>query len=280
MTALDMPKLHLGLLVSLLATGAVVSAAVPPANTTSTSRQKPAAQMSRRQEMSSGEIVWKANTDLKVVALTFDDGPDVKYTPAVLKLARDKGLRLTFFVVGKEAHAHPELVRQEVAEGHAVGNHTWDHPALPGKTLADDISEIERCEDEIEAITGERPHLFRPPKGQWDGETFLAASELGYQIVLWSAAVGHHVVQQPEAMAQRIIETVRPGAIILAHDGDATHRLDRTRVMKSLPLLVQGLQEKGYRFVTVTELLRLGEEAKRRQQAPRDAQPRPAAKAP
>jgi peptidoglycan/xylan/chitin deacetylase (PgdA/CDA1 family) len=214
----------------------------------------------QRAERRSGEIIWRVNTDEKAVALTLDDGPDPKYTPQVLKLARQRGLRLTFFLVGREIQLHPALARQEVAEGHVIGNHTWDHPTMTYDSERQDISEIERCEDDIEKICGERTHLFRPPKGMWDGDTFVAALAAGYHMILWTVALEHHTAKTPQAMAQRVIERIRPGMIILAHDGEPCHPVDREKTMKALPLLAAGLQKKGYRFVTVPELLRLGRE--------------------
>jgi peptidoglycan/xylan/chitin deacetylase (PgdA/CDA1 family) len=213
--------------------------------------------VAHRAEERSGEIVWRVKTDRKVVALTLDDGPDAKYTPTVLQLARHKGIKLTFFLVGREIQRYPDLARREVAEGHAIGNHTWDHPVLPRDTPLQDLSEIERCEDEIEKICGERTHLFRPPKGYWDGDVFLEAEDLGYRMILWSAALEHHTAKTPQAMAERVLRRIRPGMIILAHDGEPRGPIDRSKTMKALPILVDGLQERGYRFVTIPELLEL-----------------------
>jgi peptidoglycan/xylan/chitin deacetylase (PgdA/CDA1 family) len=205
-----------------------------------------------------GRVVRRVETNQKVVALTFDDGPDPKYTPAVLRLAREKKLRLTFFLVGREIEYHPDLARQEVAEGHAIGNHTWDHPVLMFDTEPQDISEIERCEGEIEKVCGERTYMFRPPKGMWNGDTFLAADRLGYRIILWSVALEHHDAKTPQAMARRVIQKIRPGMIILAHDGEARVPIDRSKTIKALPILVDGLRKEGYQFVTVPELLKRG----------------------
>jgi peptidoglycan/xylan/chitin deacetylase (PgdA/CDA1 family) len=207
----------------------------------------------------SGEVVWRVQTDRKVVALTLDDGPDPKYTPTVLALARSKGVRLTFFLVGREIQLHPELARQE---GHVIGNHTWDHPTLAPGSERQDLSEIERCEDEIEKICGVRTHLFRPPRGRWDGDTFLAAADLGYRMVLWSVTLEHHSAKTPEAMARRVIDAIHPGMIILAHDGEPGHPLNRGKSVAALPLLIDGLQKKGYRFVTVPELLALDKKSR------------------
>ena len=100
--------------------------------------------VAHRAQERAGEIVWRVQTRQKVVALTFDDGPDPRYTPTVLRLARDRRLKLTFFLVGREIRLHPDLARQEVAEGHAIGNHTWDHEVLTRDTRLRGIGEIER----------------------------------------------------------------------------------------------------------------------------------------
>jgi len=241
------------------AAGVLLCAAALAACSKGSRQARPAGhEVSRPAMERSGEIVWRVKTDRKVIALTLDDGPDPKYAPTVLRLAQKKKIVLTFFLVGREIKDHPELARQEVAEGHVIGNHTWDHPVLTSETEAQNISEIERCEDEIEKVCGERTRMFRPPKGLWDGDTFLAAERLGYRIILWSVALEHHEAKTPRAMAERVIEKARPGMIILAHDGEPGHRLDRSKTMKALPILVDGLQKKGYRFVTIPELLKCG----------------------
>ena len=217
-----------------------------------------------------GRVVRRVETKQKVVALTFDDGPDAKYTPTVLRLAREKKLRLTFFLVGREIEHHPDLARQEVAEGHAIGNHTWDHPVLTFDTEPQDISELERCESEIEKVCGERTYMFRPPKGMWNDDTFLAADRLGYRIILWSVALEHRTAKTPQAMARRVIEKIGPGMIILAHDGEARVPLDRSKTMKALPILVDGIRKKGYQFVTVPELLKRGKPTLRRAGRPEE----------
>lgn len=219
----------------------------------------PSGQRSSRADARSQAVVRGVETAQKVIALTFDDGPDPKYTPAVLELARERGIKLTFFLVGQEIQLHPELARQEVAEGHAIGNHTWDHHVMTPLSKRQDMSEIERCEDEIEQVCGRRTHLFRPPKGLFDDYTLSSAAVLGYRMVLWSVALEHHH-RNPQRMAQRVIDMARPGMIILAHDGEAGHPTDRTHTLQALPVLVNGLQQKGYRLVTVPELLETGRE--------------------
>jgi peptidoglycan/xylan/chitin deacetylase (PgdA/CDA1 family) len=189
-----------------------------------------------------------------------DDGPDPKYTPIVLDLAREHHIALTFFVTGEHVKLHPELTQRILAEGHAIGNHTWSHNVLLGRSQAEDVAEIEACGAEIEKVCGHHTRLFRPPKGQVDENVARAAQSLGCEVVLWFVALEHHEARTPEAMAQRVLQRVRPGAIILAHDGCPHKAISRDKTMAALPILVEALQKQGYRFVTVPQLLALGSE--------------------
>lgn len=204
------------------------------------------------------EPIWRVHTDRKVVALTFDDGPDPTYTPQVLKLARDEGVKFTFFLIGRAVAAYPDLARREVAEGHVVGNHTWSHPLLTHDSSLGKLAEITRCAGEIRRACGVRTRLFRPPKGRWDGDAFREAEGLGYQLVLWTITLEHHDAPTPRAMADRVLRHLTPGMIILAHDGEPRHPLSRSKTMAAVRLLVNGLHERGYRLVTVPELLEVG----------------------
>ena len=202
-------------------------------------------------------VVQQVPTTRKVVALTFDDGPDPKYTPAVLAFARTQGVKVTFFLVGRQVQQYPDLVRAEAADGHALGNHTWDHHTMTQLSARQSRSEIGRCDDAITRLVGKQPHLLRPPKGLWDQDTYRAARALGYPIVLWSIELEHHPGRTPQQLAQRALNLVRPGAIILAHDGEASFTTDHSKTLLALPLLVDGLRKKGYEFVTIPELLAL-----------------------
>lgn len=204
------------------------------------------------------EVIASVVTSQKVVALTFDDGPDPKYTPTVLALARAKGIKVTFFLIGRMVQASPALAEEEVAEGHAIGNHTWDHHRLTPLTQRQSQSEITLCQDVLDRVCGVRPHLLRPPKGLWNPRAGGAAAGLGYPLILWSLELEHHPWKTPQQLAQRAIGLARPGAIILAHDGEPDRPTDHSKTLQALPILIDGLRAKGYRFVTVPELLALG----------------------
>jgi peptidoglycan/xylan/chitin deacetylase (PgdA/CDA1 family) len=204
--------------------------------------------------------IRRVETSEKVIALTLDDGPDPKYTPLVLELARKHHIALTFFVTGEHVRLYPELARRIVAEGHVIGNHTWSHKIMLGLSESEDVAEIEACGGEIEKVCGRGTRLFRPPKGRVDDNVARAAAALGYQVVLWSVAVEHRDATTPQAMAQRVIQRVHPGSIVLAHDYHPRQGGGGDRTVAALAIIVVELEKQGYRFVTVPELLALAPE--------------------
>jgi peptidoglycan-N-acetylglucosamine deacetylase len=204
-----------------------------------------------------GDVVYRVPTTEKVVALTYDDGPHPVYTKRILEILANANVKATFFMIGAEMDRYPDLVREIVREGHAVGNHTYTHPHdIRVDTRAQVTEELEKCEATIERITGKRPHLFRPPRGMLDSTVYSIATEEGYRVALWTVCADHHDAPTPIAMAQRVLDHVRPGAIILAHDGTFDSRY---KDVEATPLIIQGLRKMGYRFVTLPQLLALTE---------------------
>jgi peptidoglycan-N-acetylglucosamine deacetylase len=202
------------------------------------------------------DVVYRVPTQEKVVALTFDDGPDPRFTPKILDILDKYYIKATFFMVGKQMDAYPDIVRDAFRRGHAIGNHTYTHPHdIELDTAAQTRNELERCERVIERLTGKRAHLFRPPRGMIDGSVFAAAEKEGYTTVLWTVCADHHDAPTPEKMAARVLAHSGPGAIVLAHDGTFCSRwMD----VAATPMIIEELQARGYRFVTVPELLRRG----------------------
>lgn len=211
----------------------------------------------------SSEILWRGRTNKKVVALTLDDGPNPKYTPGVLRFAREHHVKLTFFLLGREVQRYPDLARQEARDGHVIGNHGWDHELLIGAGDQDCVNQIRRCEQAVSKACHVRTSLFRPPKGQWDRADALAIERLGYRMVLWTVTVEHKAAKTPQEMADRVISRVTPGAIILAHDGEPRPPLDRHKTLAALPMVVEGLRKKGYTFITVPELIDLSRQERK-----------------
>jgi peptidoglycan-N-acetylglucosamine deacetylase len=199
-----------------------------------------------------GPFVCAGPTSRSIVALTFDDGPDPRSTPALLDWLRDQKLSASFFCIGRHVAAHPELAQRIVREGHSLQNHTFHHSNatnfLPRRRL---VADIAQAQDAAKGVTGRAPTLFRPPMGLSNPNTFRAARELGLKVIGWTARGFDTQVRQPERVVARILRQVRPGAIILLHDGG----IPAERLLETMRLLLDGLRARGYEVVRLEELL-------------------------
>lgn len=184
----------------------------------------------------------------KWIALTFDDGPHPQYTPRILDILQKQGVRATFFVVGKLAEEHPDLLRRQAEAGHSIGNHTYHHVNLTRIPVADVAAEIKACGEVIRSITGKTPHLFRPPGGDYDKNVAEVAEALGYWIVLWTDDPGDYASPPERELRQKLFSRLGNGGIILLHDGVA-------ETIDLLPELIQYLKAQGYELVTIDEML-------------------------
>lgn len=179
------------------------------------------------------------------VALTFDDGPGPT-TNGVLDVLAREGVRATFFDVGVHVAADPGTVRRELADGHDVGNHSWSHAALtalPDQAIA---GEIDRTQDALVAAGAPRPNCFRPPYGLIDGRVGAAAARAGTTPVLWTVDPKDWSRPGAAAIAARVLGSVAPGGVVLLHDGGG----DRSQTLQALPVIIDGLKQRGYRFVS------------------------------
>ena len=131
------------------------------------------------------EIVYRVETFKKKVALTFDDGPDDDATPKILDILRDKKVPATFFVVGDQIKLFPKQLQRIAAEGHQIGNHSWNHPQLPKITTCHVVNEIERTQKLIQCITDLKPRIFRPPYGAFTDADLKIINELGLEAIAW-----------------------------------------------------------------------------------------------
>jgi peptidoglycan/xylan/chitin deacetylase (PgdA/CDA1 family) len=206
--------------------------------------------------------ISSAPTKEKLVALTYDDGPQPPFTPDVLDLLDKYHIKATFFMIGRQMEKYPDIVKDVVARGHVIGNHTYTHPHnIEADTSAQVIRELDKCEEIIEQMTGKRTHLFRPPRGLVDGTVLDVAQEEGYRTILWTVCADHHDAPTPTMMAERVLRHARPGAIVLAHDGTVCTRI---KDVEATPLIIEELLRRGYRFVTVPELLQAAERDRQR----------------
>jgi peptidoglycan/xylan/chitin deacetylase (PgdA/CDA1 family) len=188
------------------------------------------------------------------VALTFDDGPDPRFTPQILDVLSEYGVQATFFVMGARAEANPELTRRIIDEGHIVGNHTYFHPNLVEEgDVATLRTEVSRTEDALADIIGYRTKLFRAPYGFLYNELVEALGEMDYTVVGWSVDSLDWRERPAEETAYNVISNSGPGSVILMHDG-AESDGDRTSTVEALRQIIPALQEQGLEFVTVPEL--------------------------
>ncbi len=187
--------------------------------------------------------------------MTFDDGPSGGLTPKLLDLLAAHKMKATFFVVGKCAAEFPEIVARAAREGHEIANHSWSHPNL-GKMSDESVRrELQKTDDAIKAATGSRPTLMRPPYGSitarqkaWIHDTF------GYRIIIWDVDPLDWKRPGPSVVTSRILKETRPGSIILAHD-------IHPPTIEAMPATFDQLEAKGFKFVTVSELLAMARPA-------------------
>jgi peptidoglycan-N-acetylglucosamine deacetylase len=202
--------------------------------------------------------VIRVSTAEPVIALTFDDGPHPEDTPPILELLEKHGAKGTFFVVGKSARQHPELIERIASAGHAIGNHTWDHPSMPSLKGGFRRRQLAWTE---EILGKSSSGLFRPPYGEQSLGSRLDAFRLGLTVVCWDVIAEDWRDDSPEVMLERIYKRLRRGSIVLFHDTLYTTTDERFRdrgpTLKAVERLLQDLGGE-YRFVTVPELMRLG----------------------
>ncbi|MBD2488174.1 polysaccharide deacetylase family protein [Aulosira sp. FACHB-615] len=187
----------------------------------------------------------------KVIALTVDDGPWPKTTLQMLDIFKANNVKVTFFWVGSALQANPEIAKRVVAEGHAIGNHTWHH-WYKNMDAATAKKEIDRTSELIYKTTGVKTTLFRPPGGFLNNGLAAYAKSQKYSVVMWSlTSADTDPRAKPQAFVKNVLKGAKPGAIVLMHDGGG----DRHRTVEALPKIITGLKQQGYRFVTIPELL-------------------------
>ena len=217
-----------------------------------------------------GKTVSSGPADRKVVALTYDDGPNPPYTDRILDELKELDVKATFFVVGRAAQAHPGEVRRIVAEGHAIGNHTWDHSHLLVQTPHQIHEELSKTDDTIFAATGVRTRLMRPPFGARDFAVIDQARKDGYSVIMWSVPLPKDWEQPGDmTIAKRVLAHVKDGSIIVLHDGNrgmlctpkTRKRCDRSQDVGATRIIITSLRAQGYQFVTIPQLMAMHRES-------------------
>ncbi|MCJ7842414.1 polysaccharide deacetylase family protein [Lederbergia sp. NSJ-179] len=200
-------------------------------------------------------MIYKANTKQKVIALTFDDGPDRRFTPQVLDVLNKHRVKATFFLLGTRVHEYPDVAKRIHNEGHVLGNHTYWHPQLTNSSVNNMLWEIEKNEKEIKSATNFETKLFRAPYGALNDNLVKELGELGYLGVGWSIDTEDWKSLSSKEIKQNILNNVHPGAIILMHSaGHWTQDLSGTA--KALDEIIPYLKKQGYEFLTIPEIFK------------------------
>lgn len=197
-----------------------------------------------------GGYYTEVNTQSPVVALTFDDGPHPEFTPRLLDILSQYGVRATFFVIGNNVVRYPEITQRIVDEGHQLANHSISHPAFTKISTKRLTSEVKKANQIIEAYTGSKSQIIRPPYGALNSKVKrVLMSDFKMDIIMWSVDPLDWKKPGAEVIARRLIEGAKPGAILLAHD---IHK----GTIDAIPSVLNHLLMQGYTFCTVGELLR------------------------
>ena len=190
------------------------------------------------------------HVDGPYIAMTFDDGPSATLTPKLLDLLAAHHIKATFFVIGENVAEHPEIVARAAQEGHEIANHSWSHPNF-GKMSDENVRrQLQQTDDAIKNATGKRPTLLRPPYGSITArEKRWIHDEFGYDIILWDVDPYDWKRPGPAVVRARILKETRPGSIVLSHD-------IHPGTIEAMPSTFDELEAKGFKFVTVSELIR------------------------
>jgi len=204
---------------------------------------------------SSGITFSRVAVSQPYIAMTFDDGPHPKNTPRLLDMLRERNIKATFYVIGRNVDLYPNVLRRAVSEGHEIGNHTYTHPVL--SKLGDSAvrEELTKCRDAVARAAGVQPRTMRPPYGALlQRQREWIHTELNYPTIMWSVDPLDWKRPGPSVVTSRILSGTTPGAIVLAHD---LH----SGTVDAMPATLDGLLNKGFKFVTVSQLLAMGAQA-------------------
>lgn len=197
-------------------------------------------------------VFSKGSAADKKIALTFDDGPHPRYTKKILSILEKYNIKATFFVIGVNIENYPDELKRIYAAGHEIGNHSYDHHSTLGLEREELNKEIEICEELIYNNTGMKPTLFRPPQGKFNEKLTEITAKKGYSIILWSIDTRDWEHASPNNIAQTVTKNIDGGDIILMHD----YISGKNTTCDALEIIIPALQAKGYKFVTVSELLK------------------------
>jgi peptidoglycan/xylan/chitin deacetylase (PgdA/CDA1 family) len=211
----------------------------------------------------------QCHVDGQYVAMTFDDGPHGQHTPRLLDMLKQRHIKATFFVVGQCAREFPDIMKRIIAEGHEIANHSWSHPLLSKMAEGSVTDQLQKTHDAIIETTGVTPKLMRPPYGGFTAnQRAWAHAKWGYKCILWDVDPLDWKVRNAAHVESEILHHTVPGSIVLAHD------IHKTTV-DAMPDTLDGLIGRGFKFVTVSELLAMDKPAPAKPKASTTAAPAP-----
>ncbi|MBP1157103.1 MULTISPECIES: polysaccharide deacetylase family protein [unclassified Paenibacillus] len=198
---------------------------------------------------------------MKQVALTFDDSPDTQFTPQVLDVLKQYNVRATFFLIGSQAEKYPEIVKRIVREGHVIGNHSYDHKLFTKLTDEKFKAQVLQTQKTLKSLIGYTPRLIRPPYGEISENQLLWASQQGFRIVNWNVDSQDWKQIKRDQVTNNILNHVKTGSIVLQHTGGGPGQ-NLSGTVEALPTVIQTLQSRGYKLVTLPEMLQVSKQIK------------------
>jgi peptidoglycan/xylan/chitin deacetylase (PgdA/CDA1 family) len=201
-------------------------------------------------------ITRQGNPKKVALALTFDDGPDLHYTPKILDILKKYNVKATFFVVGTLIQKYPAIFNRIIREGHAVGNHSFQHLKICELSAEKARFQLARNQELIEKAGGRRELIFRPPYGALDPASVNLISKLGYKIILWTIDSLDWRGLKKQQVITNVIPNLKYGYIVLQHSASETKLEDLTGSIDALPEIIKTAKSRGYRLITIPELLR------------------------
>lgn len=195
--------------------------------------------------------LFHGNTRLQEVALTFDDGPHPWSTPQILAVLNHFDIKATFFCIGQQVQTYPAVVRQEYVDGDLVEDHSWSHPDMRYLSASAIHKQLEMTAQAIEQVTNTEPTFFRPPYGSATPTMLSQARQLDLSTVMWTVDPRDWSLPGSQTIISRVLSSVTNGAIILLHDGGG----DRAQTIAALPTIIMKLQQRGFRFVTIQQMV-------------------------
>jgi peptidoglycan/xylan/chitin deacetylase (PgdA/CDA1 family) len=199
--------------------------------------------------VSGPQLAYAHGPDRREVALSFDDGP-ATLTPQFARMLRRNGAVGTFFMIGEQVNpGYRATLREELRDGDALGDHTWTHADL---LQSDEVfRQLKGTREVIRRETGYTPCVFRPPYGDYDASVIATARSLGLATILWDVDPSDYTLPGVASIEQRVLAQARPGSIVISHDGGGP----RQETLEAYPYIIAKLRQRGYRFVTVPQLL-------------------------